>query len=82
LADTLRARYPQPGIFSYWDYRNGDFHKRRGMRIDYLLSSTSLAERARGDLIDRNARKGQKPSDHAPVMTRYDLADLLGEDGR
>jgi exodeoxyribonuclease-3 len=52
------------------------------MRIDYLLSSTSLAERARGDLIDRNARKGQKPSDHAPVMTRYDLADLLGEDGR
>jgi exodeoxyribonuclease-3 len=73
LVDTLRARYPQPGIFSYWDYRNGDFHKRRGMRIDYLLSSTSLAARATADLVDRNARKGQKPSDHAPVLAAYDV---------
>lgn len=73
LVDTLRRRYPDEGIFSYWDYRNGDFHKRRGMRIDYLLSSTALAERARVDLIDRNARKGAKPSDHAPVLALYDL---------
>ena len=74
LVDTLRQRYPEPGIFSYWDYRNGDFHKRRGMRIDYLLSSTALAERARADLIDRNARKGQKPSDHAPVLAVFDIS--------
>lgn len=73
LRDTLRDRYPQPGIFSYWDYRNGDFHKRRGMRIDYLLSSAALAERSVADLIDRNARKGTKPSDHAPVMGLYDI---------
>jgi exodeoxyribonuclease III len=73
LVDTLRERYPQSGIYSYWDYRNGDFHKRRGIRIDYLLSSTALADRARADLIDRNARKGSKPSDHAPVMTEFDL---------
>lgn len=73
LVDTLRRRYPQDGIYSYWDYRNGDFHKRRGMRIDYLLSSTALAERATADLIDRNARKGSKPSDHAPVMAVYDI---------
>ncbi len=73
LVDTLRDRYPEPGIYSYWDYRNGDFHKRRGMRIDYLLSSTSLASTNSADLIDRNARKGQKPSDHAPVMAVYDL---------
>ena len=73
LVDTLRRRYPQDGIYSYWDYRNGDFHKRRGMRIDYLLSSTSLAGRATADLVDRNARKGSKPSDHAPVMAVYDI---------
>ena len=73
LVDTLRERYPEPGIFSYWDYRNGDFHKRRGMRIDYLLSSTALAATCRADLIDRNARKGTKPSDHAPVLAEYDV---------
>jgi len=43
------------------------------MRIDYLLSSRSLAERAAVDLIDRNARKGSKPSDHAPVLAVYEL---------
>ncbi len=72
LVDTLRERYPEPGIYSYWDYRNGDFHKRRGMRIDYLLSSTALASTCRVDLIDRNARKGTKPSDHAPVLAEFD----------
>ncbi len=72
LVDTLRQRYPDEGVFSYWDYRNGDFHKRRGMRIDYLLASAPLARRSAGDLIDRNARKGSKPSDHAPVIGRFD----------
>jgi len=73
LVDTLRERYPEPGIYSYWDYRNGDFHKRRGMRIDYLLSSPALAATNRADLIDRNARKGSKPSDHAPVLGLYEV---------
>lgn len=73
LVDTLRHRYPEDGIFSYWDYRNGDFHKRRGMRIDYLLASAALAERVEVDLIDRNARKGSKPSDHTPVLAVYDV---------
>ncbi|MEZ5238546.1 MAG: hypothetical protein R2716_06215 [Microthrixaceae bacterium] len=63
-ATALRRR----GIFTFWDYRNGDFHKRRGMRIDYLLASGSLARSSRADLVDRNARKGSKPSDHAPVL--------------
>jgi exodeoxyribonuclease-3 len=72
LVDTLRERYPDKGVFSFWDYRNGDFHKRRGMRIDYLMASRPLAQRSAGDLIDRNARKGPKPSDHAPVMGRFD----------
>ncbi len=73
LVDTLRQRYPIPGIYSFWDYRNGDFHKRRGMRIDYLLSSTSLAAKSKADLVDRNARKGTKPSDHAPVLGLFDV---------
>ncbi len=73
LVDTLRERYPDPGIYSYWDYRAGDFHQRRGMRIDYLLSTPPLAERCTVDLIDRNARKGSKPSDHAPVLAVYDI---------
>ncbi|CAN5395761.1 exodeoxyribonuclease III [soil metagenome] len=72
LVDTLRERYPEDNIYSYWDYRNGDFHKRRGMRIDYLLSSTALAATCTADLIDRNARKGTKPSDHAPVMGLFE----------
>lgn len=73
LVDTLRERYPQDGIYSFWDYRNGDFHKRRGMRIDYLLSSPPLAALCEADLVDRNARKGTKPSDHAPVLGLFRL---------
>jgi exodeoxyribonuclease-3 len=73
LVDVFRARYHSDGLFSYWDYRGGDFHQRRGMRIDYLLASTALASLSRGDLIDRNARKGTKPSDHAPVVGLFSL---------
>ncbi len=73
LMDTLRARFPrQEGLFSYYDYQAGRFHKRQGMRIDYVLSTHSLAERAKVDLVDRNARKGTKPSDHAPVLTYFE----------
>ena len=72
LVDTFRGRYREDGLYTFWDYRNGDFHKRRGMRIDYLLASPALAERCTADLIDRNARKGTKPSDHAPVLALYD----------
>jgi len=73
LVDTLRERYPEPGIYSYWDYRHLDFPKGRGIRIDYLLSSRALAERCSLDLVDRNGRKGEKPSDHTPVMAVYDV---------
>ena len=71
LVDTFRERYVDGGLFSYWDYRNGDFHKKRGIRIDYLLCAASMAQRCQSDLIDRNARKGTKPSDHAPVLASY-----------
>jgi exodeoxyribonuclease-3 len=71
LVDTFRERYPEDGLFSYYDYQAGRFHKRQGMRIDYVLSSASLAARSTLDLVDRNARKGTKPSDHAPVLAGF-----------
>lgn len=72
LVDTFRIRYAGvPGLYSYYDYTAGHFHKREGMRIDYVLSSAPLAQRSSLDLVDRNARKGSKPSDHAPVLAGY-----------
>lgn len=72
LVDTFRERYPDvEGLFSYWDYTAGRFHKRQGMRIDYVLASRPLAARSTMDLVDRNARKGTKPSDHAPVIAEF-----------
>jgi exodeoxyribonuclease-3 len=73
LVDTFRSLRPEPGLFSWWDYRAGRFHKHEGMRIDLVLGSEPLARRVRFATIDRNARKGQQPSDHAPVI--IDLAD-------
>lgn len=68
LADAFRARYPEERLYSYWDYRAGDFHEHRGMRIDLLLISSPLAREVEWALVDRTARKGKQPSDHAPVF--------------
>jgi len=73
LVDAFRSVYDQSDLFSYWDYRRGDFHQHRGMRIDLVLVTQPVAARVRWALVDRNARKGQQPSDHAPVVV--DLAD-------
>lgn len=73
LVDAFRKIYDAPNLYSYWDYRRGDFHQGRGMRIDLVLASTPVADRVTWALVDRNARKGKQPSDHAPVVV--DLAD-------
>jgi exodeoxyribonuclease-3 len=73
LVDAFRLLYPQEGLYSWWDYRAGNFHKHKGMRIDLLLLSRPLADRCRYGLIDRNARKGKQPSDHAPVFVDVDI---------
>ena len=74
LVDVFRELHPDvEGLFSYWDYKAGRFHKRQGMRIDYPLASEPLAERARFAIVDRNARKGEEPSDHAPVVVEFEL---------
>lgn len=72
LVDVFRDRYPDGRLFSWWDYRAGDFHEGRGLRIDLVLASRPLAERARWAIIDRNARKGKQPSDHAPLVVDFD----------
>jgi len=78
LVDTFRRLYPQEGLFSWWDYRGGAFHQHRGMRIDLVLATRPLAEVARYALIDRAARRGEKPSDHAPVFVDF-AWDGVGE---
>ncbi|MBK5289174.1 MAG: exodeoxyribonuclease III [Acidimicrobiia bacterium] len=68
LVDAFRKVYEDDHLYSYWDYRRGDFHQGRGMRIDLVLASAPVAERVTWALVDRNARKGKQPSDHAPVI--------------
>ncbi len=68
LVDVFRLQYAEGELFSWWDYRAGSFHKRQGLRIDLVLVTRPLADRFAYALIDRNARKGSQPSDHAPVF--------------
>ena len=74
LRDVVRDRWPGERVFSYWDYRAGMFHQDLGMRIDLILAGEPVAERVRAAWIDRQARKGKGPSDHAPVMVDLDEA--------
>jgi len=74
LHDVVRDRWPGERVFSYWDYRAGMFHQDLGMRIDLVLASAPVAERVKAAWIDRHARKGKGPSDHAPVMVDLDEA--------
>ncbi len=73
--DLFRARHPDAQAFSWWDYRGGAFHRRQGLRIDFLLGNAALAGRVREVEIDREYRKkqdGMTASDHAPVMAELD----------
>jgi len=73
LIDGYRSKRPEPGRFTWWDYRAGNFHKNLGMRIDHLLLSPPVAQRLVWAEIDREARKGVPvPSDHAPLLIDID----------
>jgi len=74
LHDVARDRWPDERIFTYWDYRAGMFHQNLGMRIDLVLASAPVANRVRAAWVDREARKGTGPSDHAPVIVDLDDA--------
>jgi len=73
LTDTLRLHRPEAGLFTWWDYRMLAFPKNRGLRIDAVLASESMAERCTNAGIDREMRKGKEPSDHAPIWAEFTL---------
>jgi exodeoxyribonuclease III len=74
LHDVVRDRWPSERIFTYWDYRAGRFHKDLGMRIDLVLAGADAVARVQATWVDRKARKGTAPSDHAPVIVDLDTA--------
>ena len=82
LVDAYRLRHPEPGRYTWWDYRAGNFHKNFGMRIDHLLVSAPLVPRVVSVEIDREARKGKPlPSDHAPLALDLDEAGRAFDPG-
>ncbi len=72
LVDVVRLKNDPPGPFSWWDYRRLAFPKGDGVRIDHILATPELGEGCSAAWVDRDERKGSKPSDHAPVMARFD----------
>jgi exodeoxyribonuclease-3 len=68
LHDSLRLFAQPPKSYSWWDYRDMAFRRNRGMRIDHILISQSLRERAAACVIDKTPRKNERPSDHTPVV--------------
>lgn len=71
LQDTFRLHHQEAGRYSWWDYRSLGFPKNHGLRIDALYATAPLAARCEAADIDREARKGKLPSDHAPVWARF-----------
>jgi exodeoxyribonuclease-3 len=74
LRDVVRDHWPDERVFTYWDYRAGMFHQDLGMRIDLVLAGAPVADRVKAAWVDRQARKGKGPSDHAPVIVDLDEA--------
>jgi exodeoxyribonuclease III len=74
LHDVVREHWPGKRVFTYWDYRAGMFHQDLGMRIDLVLASGPVVDRVKAAWVDRQARKGSGPSDHAPVIVDLDEA--------
>lgn len=71
FVDLLRAKHPTETIFTWWDYREGGFRKNKGLRIDHFLVTPELFERCTAIEVDRAAREGKLPSDHAPVVATF-----------
>jgi exodeoxyribonuclease-3 len=87
LVDVLRLRHEEAGLYTWWDYQAGAFHKHWGMRIDLMLATKPLANRLTWAVVDRSARKpsggkadrtalATKPSDHAPLLADFDADGL------
>ena len=82
LFDAYRLHHEEPGRYTWWDYRAGNFHKNFGMRIDHLLLTAPVRDRTVWAEIDREARKGKPiPSDHAPLVIDVDEPGLAFDAG-
>lgn len=68
LRDVFREHWSHDRLYTWWDYRAGMFHKHKGMRIDLAYATAPVADKVDFVLMDRNARKGEGPSDHAPML--------------
>jgi len=73
LCDGFRRFHPEPGHYTWWDYRLSGFRRNQGLRIDHALMTPSLAERATDVWIDKEPRKLDRPSDHAPIVVDFTL---------
>jgi len=71
LVDVLQQQYPEGEVYSWWDYRNLAFAKNNGLRIDYIFATVPMGSACTDAEIDRQERKGLKPSDHAPVLAHF-----------
>jgi exodeoxyribonuclease-3 len=72
LADLVRRHHPGGGLFTWWDYRMLAFPRNHGLRIDHVFATLPLARRCAAAEVDRQERKGEKPSDHAPVLVTFE----------
>lgn len=72
FVDTLRLHHDGPGPYSWWDYRQLGFPRNNGLRIDHVFATLSLSRHCVDAYVDRDERKGQKPSDHAPVVAVFE----------
>ncbi len=75
LIDTFRTRQAEGGHYSWWDYRGISFFRNQGLRIDHIFATPSLDARITACEIDREMRKGNNASDHAPVIATIADAD-------
>lgn len=74
FVDVFRKHNPNPGEYSFWDYRvRGALEKGIGWRVDHILATRPLAGHSKKAWIDREPRKAVKPSDHAPIVAEFEL---------
>ena len=71
--DSFRLFPQEKELYSWWDYRTGAFRRNRGLRIDLILSNDELSKKCQTSYIDINPRKNERPSDHAPVVSVFDI---------
>jgi exodeoxyribonuclease-3 len=71
LTDIVPTPMKGPHPFTYWDYRAGNFHQNKGMRIDLVYATPTIADVVEKAYVDREARKGKGPSDHAPIVVDF-----------